>query len=162
MLELKIPSKQLLEDVDLLAKKILDSGTKYESMLVLNRGSMVIAGILGYSLGIRNIQYIDINLLYTDSYNKVISKTVNTKLLKGNLTGNVLLVTDVAHTGNTIYEGIKMFKKKYPNNKIDFATMYFIKTSRIKPNYYAKKLIQKKWIVFPWDKVGYVPMSNHI
>lgn len=162
MEELKVSNKKMLQGIDNLAKKILESDIKYESMLVLNRGSMVIAGILGYRLGIRNIQYIDINLLYTDDYSTVVSKTINTKLLKGNLTGNILLVTDVAHTGNTIQEGLDMFRNIYPNNEIDFATMYFIESSKVTPKYYAHKLLEKKWIVFPWDKVGYIPMSNHI
>lgn len=162
MEELKITSLELITGVNDLAKQILDSPTKYESMLVLNRGSMIIAGILAYRLGIRNIQYIDINLQYTDNYTTVVNKSINTKLLKGNLTGKILLVTDVAHTGNTIQEGLNMFKETYPNNVIDFATMYYIESSKVKPKYYTKKFSKKLWIVFPWDSTGYIPLSNHI
>lgn len=162
MEELKITSNELITGINYLAKQILESPTNYESMLVLNRGSMIIAGILAYRLEIRNIQYIDINLLYADNYTKVVSKTINTKLLKGNLTGKTLLVTDVAHTGNTIQEGLNMFNETYPNNTIDFATMYYMESSKVKPNYYTRKFSKKVWIVFPWDSTGYTPMSNHI
>lgn len=147
--------------VDTLEANIKRSGHSYDSILVLNRGSMVVAGILGYRLGIRKIEYVDIDCIYKDNYKTVVDVKVNSSLNVGNLMGRILFITDVAHSGNTIEQGMNLLKEKYPDNIVDFGTLYYMNTSKIIPKYYAEK-IEAEWIVFPWDKEGYTPKSNHI
>ncbi|PIR43765.1 hypothetical protein COV24_00815 [candidate division WWE3 bacterium CG10_big_fil_rev_8_21_14_0_10_32_10] len=162
MKELKISWNTTYKAIKKVSEDIKNNCISYDSMLVLNRGSMVFGGILGYKLGIRRIEYMDIDVIYTKNYTEIVKKIINSPLERGTLTGKVLFVTDIVHSGNTIMEGVKQLKKEYPNNLFDFATLFYIPNNNIKPKYYYKLMKKKKWIVFPWDEVGYVPMSNHI
>lgn len=59
----------------------------------------------------------------------------------------ILIVDDIADTGNTLLIAKDMLKEM--GNEVFIATIFYKKNSKIKPNVYYEKT--DKWIVFPWE-----------
>jgi hypoxanthine phosphoribosyltransferase len=117
--------------VENLAKKIQQSGVKYDYIVGLPRGGMIPAVMLSHILSIK-VAETQIFKLTDIPYYTVANR--------------VLLVDDIADSGKTL--------KNY-SNTIDKATlcckMKLESTDR--PLYYSMMVAEEEWIVFPWEKL---------
>lgn len=65
------------------------------------------------------------------------------------LEGKVLIVDDVADTGNTLEVVLDHLKKRI-DGEIKICTVAYKPSSKIKPDYFIYET--EKWIVFPWEE----------
>ncbi|NCN65482.1 MAG: phosphoribosyltransferase [Candidatus Altiarchaeum hamiconexum] len=64
---------------------------------------------------------------------------------------NVLLVDDIADTGDSLILAKKYLLKKFPKNLMT-ATLHCKVTSKIRPDFFVKETDADTWIIYPWEK----------
>lgn len=67
----------------------------------------------------------------------------------GKLEGKVLVVDDVADTGNTLKVVIDHLEEKV-EGEIKIATLVWKPKSSIKPDFYV--FVTDRWVIFPWEE----------
>lgn len=137
---------------DELATKIKVSGFKPDYIIGLTTGGLIPLYFLARKLeNNRNILTISVN-----SYDK--NKMGNLKisyLPEIDLSNkNILLVDDIAGTGNTLKEISNILNNKYKVGELKIATIVALKDSKFYPDWYGTEK-QEDWIVFPWDKAEF-------
>ncbi len=132
-----------------LAKKIKESGFKPDVIVAIARGGWVPARIL--------CDYLDVRDLYsvkTEHWGVVATPDGEAKLtqpLNVNLENKrVLIVDDVADTGDTINVVVKHINEFSPA-EVKIAVVDYKQTSKFEPDFYAAKMEEWRWIVYPWS-----------
>jgi hypoxanthine phosphoribosyltransferase len=64
---------------------------------------------------------------------------------------NILLIDDIADSGETFLYATKMLECNGCNNVIT-ASVFYKKCSKYKPDYFAKEVDVEHWIVQPWEQ----------
>lgn len=134
-----------------LAEKIRHSenGIKFDLIVGVSRGGLVATRLMSDLLSIENVQIVR-SEYYTD-VGKTLQKPRITQKIQVPIVGkNVLLVDDVADTGESLIEIRKYLAAKRPKRLI-LATLYIKPWTKIMPDYYAAKT--SAWIVFPWERL---------
>jgi hypothetical protein len=130
-----------------LAVKIKSSKEKYDLILGVARGGLIPARILGDFLLIK-----DIRILYARYYSKPYETFEKPKIYSesvGDVTDKkILIVDDVADTGDTLIEIKKYLESKHAK-KVDIAVIYKKPWNKAKIKYFSKET--DAWIVFPWE-----------
>lgn len=141
---------EFLPNLSMLIDKIRDSQFNPDSMIVITRGGLVVAGYLSQALNIKLIDTFCVESYDCDDNKKEISvlKECNYDLFKSK---RVLVVDDLQDSGETIFYiqsrllslDIKfktaiLYHKDVKDNLADFCVW-----SKIKPDW---------WIVFPWEE----------
>jgi xanthine phosphoribosyltransferase len=131
-----------------LAEKIHAHHPDITRMLAITRGGLFPAGILARELNIKQIETVGIES-YTEKEQGQI------RLLKpfaSDYAENVLVVDDLADTGNTL----KYLKKNLKNPII--TTLFVKPEGKELVDFYAEEVPQTTWVRFPWDTGrSYVP-----
>jgi hypoxanthine phosphoribosyltransferase len=63
---------------------------------------------------------------------------------------NILIVDDIADTGNTFNYVVQKFKKNFCEN-LTTASVFYKPKSTFKPDYFAREMSNSTWIVQPWE-----------
>ena len=130
-----------------ITKKILDSKFKPDLIVGISRGGWIPARIVSDLLEINQIANISVeyyNQLGETKRKPIITQTITVPVSKK----KILLVDDVADTGNSLAMVNKYLEKK-SISEIRIATIYYKPWSKIKPDYFQKKTTL--WIIFPWE-----------
>lgn len=134
-----------------LEKQIKESKKKYDFIIGLNRGGLIPSVMLSHKLGI-------IHGVHTvQSYNGTEKREIKSDLYISMIGfikphHNVLLVDDIAESGESLKVSMEKIRKKDSDIKnIDIATLYYKPKSIIVPTYYAKKISNEIWIDFAWE-----------
>ena len=114
--------------IDILEKKIRDSGHKYKYITGIPRGGLVVAVTLSHRLG---LEYM--------SFNTWIQMLISRKIKNG----DVLLCDDIADTGLTL----EIYDKKHIA-----VLIWKSKNCSFEPRFYAFDWEGKEWMVFPWEE----------
>lgn len=132
-----------------LAERIHAAHPDIISMLAITRGGLFPAGILARELNIRQIETVGIES-YAD--NKEQGQIRLLKPFSSDYAENVLVVDDLADTGNTL----KYLSKTLKN---PIVTTLFVKPEgKGLVHFYAEEVPQTTWVRFPWDTGrSYVP-----
>lgn len=133
-----------------LAEKIRkhEKGTKFDLIVGVSRGGLVVTRLMSDFLSIEKVQIVR-SEYYTD-VGKTLQRPRITQRIETPIGGrNVLLVDDVADTGESLIEIRKYLAAKKPT-KLILCTLYIKPWSKVKPDYYASKT--DAWIVFPWER----------
>lgn len=111
------------------------------------RGGLIPAVRLSHLLGDKLLRMIHIKF-----YKGVNLRRERPELLAdvGKLPKKVLIVDDVADTGETLEFVLKHVKEKGAK-EVKVATIAYKPKSRLKPDYYVFET--DKWIVFPWEEM---------
>ncbi|MEM1578620.1 MAG: phosphoribosyltransferase [Archaeoglobaceae archaeon] len=132
-----------------LAKEIKASSFRVDAIVAIARGGWIPARILA--------DYLDVKELYsvkTEHWGIVATitgKATLTQPLHISLEGkNVLIVDDVADTGETI-KLVKEHVESLKARKVKTAVIDYKKTSNFIPDYYAAEMESWKWIIYPWS-----------
>jgi hypoxanthine phosphoribosyltransferase len=132
-----------------LAKKIKASRYRVDVIVAVARGGWVPARILADLLEIKELYSVK-----TEHWGMVATITGEAKItqpLNVSLDGkNVLIVDDVADTGETI-KVVKEHVKNLMAKETRIAVIDYKKTSKFIPDYYAAEMEGWKWIVYPWS-----------
>ena len=65
----------------------------------------------------------------------------------------VLLVDDVSDTGDTFKVAVEHIREIIHPLEIKSAALHHKTVSSFQPDYYAKKVVQWRWIIYPWALV---------
>ncbi len=120
---------------------------KFDVIVGVSRGGLVVARLMSDLLEIENV-LITKSEHYT-GMGKKNRKPVITQRIEKNIAGkNVLLLDDVADTGESLIEVKKHIESKKPKY-LALATLYIKPWSKRIPDYYISKT--DAWIIFPWE-----------
>ncbi|MCC7574519.1 hypothetical protein KO361_02915 [Candidatus Woesearchaeota archaeon] len=111
------------DDIVLIINKFVPvfKDKKYDFIFGIPRGGLIIATLLSYKL--------NVPLVLDESKLPSLS--------------NVLVVDDIADTGNTL--------SKYESLGFDSFTIFYKDKSIVKPAFFGEVKLDETWIVFPWE-----------
>jgi hypoxanthine phosphoribosyltransferase len=120
---------------------------KFDLIVGVSRGGLVLARLMSDLLEIDNV-VITKSEYYSGMGTKNKKPMITQKIQKSLNGQNVLLVDDVADTGESLKEIRKHIQSKKPKY-LAVATLYLKPWSKGIPDYYASKT--DAWIIFPWE-----------
>lgn len=130
-----------------LSERIVASGFKPNVIVGIARGGWIPARILSDVLYMDTLQNIRIEY-YTDVGSKGREPKI-TQPLTGSMKGkNVLLIDEVADTGDTLQHAIDHVKN-LGVKEVRSAVLHYKPTSTVVPDYYMVETTS--WIVYPWE-----------
>lgn len=136
--------KEFTKDIKTLTTLL--SKEKVDAIVAIARGGLTFGHFLASSLNIRKIYAIN-----SIHYNN--SKKLNTIEIFNipNLSNlkNILIVDDIADSGETLDAVLKLLRQKYPNCNYKCATIFYKNSSITKPDFFIKHT--NKWIDFFWE-----------
>lgn len=131
-----------------LARKIADSGYRPEVIVAIGRGGWVPGRILSDFL-----DQMDLTSFKIEHYlntQKVKAAQVRYPLA-GDMAGRrVLLVDDVADSGETFAVALEHLNRCGAPAELRTAALHYKISSPYVPDYYAKKIVKWRWITYPW------------
>jgi len=131
------------KDVHQLAQEVKEFAP--ESIIAIARGGLTLGHCLAQALHIRDIQ--SINAI---SYNKQEQLTsIMIKNIPNITTKKVLVVDDIADSGQTLNEVMKLLQEQFPLVDFKTATIFYKTTARFEPEFKCKEA--KQWIEFFWE-----------
>jgi hypoxanthine phosphoribosyltransferase len=120
---------------------------KPDCIVGIGRGGLVPAVYLSDRLGVNKLYVIKVGFYKKDRRNR--RPVVHQKPPLGSIHGNVLVVDDVADTGETLMLVKKLLKRHA--GEIRIATLHYKPHSKLKPDFFVHTT--KRWIIYPYQKV---------
>jgi len=151
MIQRKISWNAVGKLIDNLEHQILQSKKKYDFIIGINRGGLIPSVMLSHKLG--SIHGVHTVQSYSGKEKRDVQADLYISMI-GFIKShhNVLLVDDIADSGESLQVSLKTIKKKDSDvRNIDIATLYYKPKSVITPTYYSKKISNNMWIYFPWE-----------
>jgi hypothetical protein len=139
---------RVARDAKRLASLVKESGYKIDIAVAIARGGLVPARILSDYLSIRDLTTIKVEhwgITATPSDKAVIKFPLCADIKDK----NVLLIDDTTDTGDTLRVSIEYLKSLTPR-EIRTAALIHKTRSEVTPDYYIRKVVKWKWIIFPW------------
>ncbi len=131
-----------------LAEQIRSSGFHSDIIIAIARGGYVPARLLCDHLDQYNLTSIRITHYLAGAHRTRQARLA--EALHVDITGfKVLLVDDVDDSGDTLALAISHLREKHPA-ELKTAVLHHKRESVIVPDYYAKKLIEWRWLTYPW------------
>ena len=131
-----------------LARGIIDSGFRPEIIVAIGRGGYVPARILSDFLG-----QMDLTSFKIEHYRNI--RREKAAWVRYPLTAEVagrrvLLVDDVADSGETFAVALEHLNSLGAPAELRTAVLHYKTSSHYLPDYYAKKVATWRWIIYPW------------
>jgi xanthine phosphoribosyltransferase len=136
--------EEFFEDVKKIAYEV--KPYKFDAFLAIARGGMTFGHFLAHALDTRELYALN-SIHYEGSKKLEHVKIFNIPDLSH--AKSVLVLEDIADSGETLMEITKTLKKLYPDMDIKIATLFYKKTSIVRPDFFAKEATE--WIEFLWD-----------
>ena len=133
------------KDTNKLIQKV--STNEIDAIVGIARGGLTLAHSMAEGLNLREVQSIRTEL-YDDKRKRKKISIYDTTLLTEHKT--ILVVDDIAGSGETLEAVMQHFEKKYKNIKFISATLFYKKTSVYKPDFWINEA--NEWIEFFWEK----------
>jgi len=141
--------EEIYNDLAEIAKRIKESNIKIDVIVGISRGGLIPARFLSDFLLIPDIKIVAAGF-YLGPKQRM-DKPVIVSPISEDLTGKtVLLVDDVADTGETIIEVEKHVREKGAKD-VYVAVIYVKPWNKARVDFYVKKT--SAWIIFPWERV---------
>ena len=131
-----------------LCHRIHDAGYRPELIVAVGRGGYMPARIISDFLHILNLTSFKIE--HYSGTQKKTSAVVRYPLARGVAGKKVLLVDDVCDTGDTFELAGRHIMAHLEPEEVRSAVIHFKKTSSFIPDYYAKRMLKWRWIIYPW------------
>ncbi len=146
--------EDITSHVAILADKIRQSGWRPDVLVAIARGGLVPAMLLSDFLDVKDI--LTIQLEHWPAPGKVEEEVrLRYGLPDVDLSGKkVLIVDDVADTGDTLKFALEYLKSKYTNIDVKTAALH-VKKNKTKfiPDFWSVEVDPSLWIVYPWNYV---------
>jgi len=131
-----------------LAQQIRDARINVDMIVAIGRGGYMPARLLSDLLGIFNLTSFKIEH-YRGAHKQ------RTAMVKYGLTApvdeqNILLVDDVSDSGDTFNVAFEHLQSLGNPEHIHTAVLHHKVVSRFVPDFYAEKVEQWRWIIYPW------------
>ena len=65
---------------------------------------------------------------------------------------SILIIDDLVDSGKTMEYVYTLFKRTFPTARIKTGTLFYKKSSTIKPDYFVQET--DDWVIFPWESVS--------
>jgi hypothetical protein len=131
-----------------LAKKIVASGYRPDIIVAIGRGGYVPGRVLSDWLGLMDLTSFKIEHYHRTRREKAARvRYPLTADLKGR---RVLLVDDVADSGETFAVALRHLAECGPPAEVRSAVLHYKTVSPYKPDYCAMTVRKWRWIVYPW------------
>jgi hypoxanthine phosphoribosyltransferase len=120
---------------------------QFDCIIGVSRGGLALTRIMSDLLDIQNVMITRCEY-YTDIGEKK-KKPIITQKIQGNISGkNVLVVDDVADTGESLLV-IKSYLDSKRPEQAKIATIFIKPWCKIMPDYFVSRT--DAWIIFPWE-----------
>jgi len=130
-----------------LAKLIKESGYKFDVIVSIHRGGMVISRLLSDYLDVRDIRAIRVE--HYSAVEKGESARVVEPISRKFNGEKVLLVDDVADTGESLRVA-KEYLLSMGASEVRIATLHYKPWSSVKPEYFVEQT--DRWVVYFWER----------
>jgi len=137
----------IVRDARKLAWKIRDSGYAPDIVVAIGRGGYVPARILCDYLLVHDLASIKVEHWGTCVVKE--QAVIKFPLAAEIRNMRVLLVDDVTDTGETLKVSLQYLKSFEPR-EVRTAVLIHKSCSTIMPDYYLRKIIKWRWVIFPW------------
>lgn len=137
----------IVRDSRKLAWKIRDSGYAPEIVVAIGRGGYVPARILCDYLLVHDLASIKVEHWGTCVVKE--QAVIKFPLAAEIRNKRVLLVDDVTDTGETLKVSLQYLKRFGPQ-EVRTAVLIHKSCSTIVPDYFLRKIIKWRWVIFPW------------
>lgn len=111
------------------------------------RGGLTLAHAMAEGLKIREVQTLRTEL-YDGSCKRNALSVFDTCLFKNN--EKILVVDDIADSGETLEAIMKHLKSKYPHSEFKSATLFYKRTSVYQPHFWINEA--NEWMDFFWER----------
>ena len=135
----------------ILAKKIEDSNYLPETIIGLARSGFVPSRLLSDFLGITDLVCLKVEHWLDTTGEHKDEATIPYKIPFKVENKKVLIVDDIVDTGKSMDTSINYIKNFKPK-ELRSAVMQYIVTSQHIPDYYAVKVTDWTWFVYPWNQ----------
>jgi len=126
----------------------IEKNFKFNCIVAICRGGWVPARIIS---DLSNVNLIgNLRIESYDVYNKKEAKITQDVSIDVK-DKNVLLVDDIADTGDSLILAKNYLLERDPKNLMT-ATLHYKITSKIKPDFFAEEVENDVWIIYPWEK----------
>ncbi|TNG01314.1 MAG: phosphoribosyltransferase [Gammaproteobacteria bacterium] len=147
-----------------LANMIRESGYHPDIVIAIGRGGYVPARLVCDYLNLMNLTSIKIEH-YLSGVNRQKEAVIRYPLKIEIRNQKVLLVDDVNDTGDTLEVALRHLQTFQPA-QVRTAVMHHKAVAHCKVNYYAKKVIRWRWLMYPWavyeDISGFLMSQSQI
>ncbi|RUM43917.1 MAG: phosphoribosyltransferase [Hydrogenimonas sp.] len=129
-------------------RKLADTiDEKFDAIVAIARGGMTMAHMLGEYWDIRKVFVINA-IGYDDTQKLGQPNIFNIPDLS--TCQNILIVDDIADSGDTLVAVIEAFQTHYPTHNFKTATLFYKPTAKFQPDYKLNRADQ--WIDFFWSE----------
>ena len=156
--------RRVVGDSKTLSSLIKNSGFDPNIVVAICRGGLVPARLVCDFLHIKDLTTIKVEhwgIVATPTEKAVIKFPLYVDIKDK----RVLLVDDITDTGDTLRVSLEHLKKFEPK-EIKTAVLIHKIISNFLPDYYVKKMIKWRWVIFPWhvweDLTGFVKSMKAI
>jgi len=122
----------------------------YDSVVGVSRGGLIPATIIAEYMNVRELRTIGVRSYQLNGIGKR-NKEVLYQSCSPYLHGNVLLIDDIADTGETFNFLLDHFKRNKNINKITTCSVFVRRSSNYVPDFFARDIVGSEWVVFPWE-----------
>lgn len=132
-------------DASALIKEV--RGSHFEVIVAVARGGLTLSHVMAEGLDIRQVQSIRTELYDKTSKRDILNifDTCEFRDVK-----SVLVVDDIADSGDTLKAVMNYLEKKYENIEFKSATLFYKKTSVYEPHFWINEA--DEWIDFFWER----------
>ncbi len=132
----------------LLARQVQDAGYRPDVVIAIARGGYVPARLVCDFLDIYDLTSVRITH-YTAGSSKEETARLSSPLCMDIKGLKVLIVDDITDTGDTVQVALQHIREFGPA-ELKVAVLQHKKQSKLKPDFYAPKIVQWRWIIYPW------------
>ena len=118
----------------------------FDAILGIARGGLSVAQMLGEYYDLRQVYAIN-TIGYDDTEKKASIEVFNVPDLRA--AKKVLVVDDIVDSGDTLVEVLAHLQARYPQIEYKTASLFYKKSAKIAPTWYAKEA--DTWIDFFWS-----------
>lgn len=131
-----------------LARRIRDSGYRPDTIVAIGRGGCMPARLLADLLG--NMDMTSFKIEHYRGTQRSTRAEVKYPLCADLSGRRILLVDDVSDTGDTFAVAVAHILQHSAPREIRTATLHHKTVSHFTPSYFAEKIVQWRWVIYPW------------
>ena len=147
--ELNVTWEELLTLINTSANQIKKANSDIDTIVAISRGGLIPASIVSRSLNVKKVYSYGINFYNREDELKKVPD-VYQPLPDSFWSSNVLVIDDVADSGNSLQHVLMSLKRRFHTDKDPLVyTVFYKPKSIIKPQYFSEMVDSGIWINFP-------------
>jgi hypoxanthine phosphoribosyltransferase len=149
--ELNVSWDELLTLIDTSANQIKETHPHIDTIVAISRGGLIPASVVSRTLNVKKVYSYGINFYNRENELKKVPD-VYQPLPDSFWSSNILVVDDVADSGNSLQHVLMSLKRRFhTDNEPLIYTVFYKPKSIIKPQFYSETVDSGIWINFPWE-----------